>query len=355
MLMEFLNATWSVTLEVAPWLVLGLLLSGLVKIMVPDQLLQRFFGGPGIMPVVRAAILGTPLPLCSCSVLPAAIGLRRQGTSKGATVSFLVATPENGADSIALTYALLGPLMALIRPLAAICCAIAAGGLVTWMDGEPAVSGTTATPTPGDCCTTDTCCSSNGNGGPGNKGRFRSAIRFALVDVFDDIILWIIIGIGAAGLMNALLPPETLATWGSGLPAMLVIMALSIPAYICATASTPIAASFLAAGMSPGTVLVFLLAGPASNLGSIGVLRRELGLRTTLLYLAAVGFGAVVCGLLLDELAHQWGLAFGAGGHGGGEWMPQGVALASVVVLGVLTLGTIYRKMRKPEHAKSKD
>ncbi|MCW8132518.1 MAG: SO_0444 family Cu/Zn efflux transporter [Planctomycetota bacterium] len=346
--MPFVHACWEVLLELAPWMVLGLFLAGLLKAAIPEARLARWFGGTGFGPIWKAALLGTPLPLCSCSVLPVAIGLRRQGVSKGATVSFLVATPENGADSILLTYALLGPVMMVVRPVAAIFCAICAGGLAAWTD-----DGKASTTLPASCCSKGACASDPAS----SKSTLAAAFRFACVEVFDDLAAWVLVGIVSAGALNTWLPPRALETFGSGLPAMLGLLLVSVPAYVCATASTPIAAALLAAGVSPGTALVFLLAGPATNIGGIVVIRRELGSRAAWAYLAGVCLGALACGLLFDALAARWGWivlpAVGEHAHA----LPFGVPEASVAVLGVLACGTLWRKWlaRKLQTAKNQE
>ena len=329
-------STWAVWIEAAPWLLLGLLTAGLIKAFLPATLLKRWMGGTGIGSVVRAALVGTPLPLCSCSVIPAAVQVRRQGASKGATVSFLVATPENGADSIALTYALLGPFMTVIRPVAAIVSAIGAGVLTLWFVKEPTPAGaseatqhcTTTTPAccsstaeapdvnPGPsaaCCGTESvkpqaaCCSEGEmEAGAAWWRKLWDGVRYAAGDLLRDIAGWLLIGIVLAGVVNAFVDPGALASWGSGLPAMGLMLLIGVPMYICATASTPVAAAMLAAGVSPGVVLVFLLAGPATNLATIGVVRRELGNAAVATYLFGVAGGAVGFGVLTDWLVGRF-------------------------------------------------
>jgi uncharacterized membrane protein YraQ (UPF0718 family) len=335
--------------EVAPWLLLGLILAGLLKVFLPVKLLQRFLGGSGVGPLFRAAIVGTPLPLCSCSVLPTAIQLHRSGASKGATASFLVATPENGADSIALSYVLLGPAMTVLRPVAAIISAVLTGLITEWGSSFSRTSTTTTTtpPTQADasaCCEADDCTDEPATGA---REATWKTVGHAIVDLLDDIALWLLVGILLAAILETLAPANSLNRFGSGLLPMLAIAAISIPMYICATASTPIAASMLAVGISPGTVLVFLLAGPATNIASAAILRRELGTAATAAYLVGVVASAIGLGLLVDVLFAQWNIEAARQIHVAGEIIPKWVSLAALIVLALLMIKPLRRGVAK--------
>jgi len=252
------------------------------------------------MAVTRAALIGAPLPLCSCGTLPAAFTLYRSGASRASTTSFLIATPETGVDSVALSWVLLGPLLAIIRPVAAILSAISAGLLVGFTENGSTTQRTTST----ESCSGSSCCSNSTSAQstqPNSLGqRTLSGLRYAFSDLLDDLSIWLAIGMLAAGLVVTLIPPAALAEWGSGLGTMLLIMLISVPMYVCATASTPLAHAMLFAGMSPGTVLVFLLAGPASNLAGIILVKKELGQQALVAYLIGVGGVSILLGLLLD-------------------------------------------------------
>jgi len=321
-MIDFLDNFLDLTLDAAPWLLLGLVVGGLIKHLMPTRLLERHLKGEGFLPVLKAALIGAPLPLCSCGVIPAALGLRRAGASRSSTVSFLVSTPETGVDSISVTYAMLGPVMAIVRPVAAVISAITAGLLVgrnvdrasgtspemSMLPGSaPACRESkqvTGLKTESSCCSTSpeqaTCCGIEVESPYRNNSGWLSGIRYAFTDLLGGILFWLCIGLLFSAAVATWLPPDFLARWGSGLPAMLVMIAVSVPMYVCATASTPIAAGLLLAGISPGTVLVFLLAGPASNIGSMGIIRRELGKRALFAYLAGVTITAIASGLLLD-------------------------------------------------------
>lgn len=351
MILELLGNSVDLFLDAAPWLLLGLIAAGLIRAWIPDETIARLLGGKGFWPVVKAAVIGAPLPLCSCGVLPAALALKRSGASKGSTVSFLVATPETGVDSIAVSYAMLGPFMAIVRPIAAILSAIFAGllaALVPEAAKKPApfaikvISG--ASCNGGDCC-------SAAQASPTATAWQRSllGLRYALTDILDDIALWLLIGLLAAGAIVTWIPPMTLAGWGSGLPAMVVMLLAGIPMYICATASTPLAAGLLIAGVSPGTVLVFLLAGPATNLATLAVLRKELGPRTLAAYLAGIAIASITLGLLTDLLVGYLNIDIQAQLATTKEAIPLWLSAGCAIVLVLFALKPLRRLMLRWE------
>ncbi len=338
---DLLTNVLSIYRDAAPWLLLGLIAAGLIKAWVSESWMNRWLGGRGLGPVTRAAVVGAPLPLCSCGVLPAALGLHRSGASRGSTLSFLIATPETGVDSVAVTYALMGPFMAVVRPIAAIFSAVFTGILGGLAPERP------AGPQKAACCRDNSCCS--GAPAEGSKripesgwSRSISGLRYAMTDILDDLALWLALGIIAAGALITWLPPQALAQWGSGLPAML---AIGVPMYICATASTPLAASLLLLGVSPGTVLVFLLAGPATNIATLGLLRRELGGPVLALYLFGIGAAAIACGLATDAFIDYAGIPVTAQAAEAGEFMPDGLALFSAALLALFAVRPLRRAL----------
>lgn len=335
MIPALLGNTLELFLDAAPWLLLGLAAAGLIKAWVPDALIARWLGGHGSWPVVKAAFIGAPLPLCSCGVIPAALALRRGGASKGATVSFLVATPETGVDSVAISYAMLGPFMAIMRPVTAIFSAIFSGLLAT-LAPEPVKK-----PSPfaiqvisGASCSGGDCCTPRAAATPDNAvQRTLRGLRYAVTDILDDIAPWLLAGLIAAGAIVTWIPPMSLAEWGSGLPAMLLMLLIGIPMYICATASTPLAAGLLLAGVSPGTVLVFLLAGPATNLATLAILRKELGLYILTAYVAGIAITSVCFGLLTDLLVGHLNINIQAQLTNAEEAIPFWLAAVSAIML----------------------
>lgn len=319
-MIELLLNIWTVFLDTAFWLLLGLLAAGFIKSYISEDTMQRWVGGKGFAAVSRAALFGAPLPLCSCGVLPAAIGLRRSGASKEATVSFLISTPETSVDSIAVTYALMGPLMAVYRPIAALVSAIVTGMMTALVNNEVTAAVVSADTVP-SCCSHEQkpeeksccasadeqkheqgCCGSIEHTTVEKQNRFLSAISYAASELLDDIAAWMAVGIVIAGVMLTFIPPDWLAQWGQGLFAMLVMLVVGIPMYICAVASTPIAAGMILAGVSPGVALVFLLVGPATNIAGLALVSKELGIKVTAVYLAGISVISVAMGLLLEHL-----------------------------------------------------
>jgi len=361
-------------LESAPWLLLGLLLAGLLKIFIPMQWMHKQLGGHGIKTTIKAALLGAPLPLCSCGVIPAAIGLRRAGASKAATTSFLVATPETGVDSITVSYVLLGPFMAIVRPIAAIVSAIVAGILVGRdeilqnKDAQLSANSpkTAAQATHQSCCAgakensctsapdknkneSDCCAATDDIASEfkdrGTITRIAKGLHFAGTDLVDDITVSLLIGLFFAALVQTYLPDDFMLEWGNGILAMLVIVIISIPMYICATASTPIAAGLLLAGVSPGAVLVFMLAGPATNIATISVVATELGKRALWAYLGGVLSVALLSGILVNYLVATF--AFNVMPMIGEQHalLPATVVYGSGILLAVLMIKALLSRL----------
>ncbi|MDW5378149.1 SO_0444 family Cu/Zn efflux transporter [Halomonas sp. HP20-15] len=355
---QWLSAFWHLWLDAAPWLLLGLVVAGLMQALLDANRLARHLGGEGAWPSVKAALLGAPLPLCSCGVIPAALGLRRSGASRGSTASFLIATPETGVDSIALSYALLGPLLAIVRPVAAIVSAITAGVLTSVSEPRSASSlsasavATDAAPgTSGSACCSSSGCSTASETGTGPRKPTRAPLaqrllagqRTAFGDLFGDLAGWLLVGLALAAAVTAFVPESFLTRFGDGLAAMLVMAAIGVPMYICASASTPLAAGLLLAGVSPGAVLVFLLAGPATNIATLGIVRRELGTRTLGIYLASVVGVAIAFGYLTNALAGVWGIDVQTELAASGELLPSWLTLGAAGILAALTLAWLGR------------
>lgn len=337
----FVDNFIALSAEASPWLLLGLLIAGLMKAWVPSEILSKHLG-KGKSAIVKAALIGAPLPLCSCGVIPVAAELRRSGASAPATASFLVATPETGIDSVSVSYALLGPVFAIYRPFAAIMSAIITGLLVSTIKDKDIKSPTTGHQKSTSCCASSTkktpqkatssccstkqaapiatpkkssCCSTPSSAAitldtmtepaqPLLSKNFvektKQGVYYASTQLIDDIIIWLVVGLVFATIVRTFLPEDFLLSYGSGLPAMLLMIAISIPMYICATASTPIAAGFIMAGLSPGTALVFMMAGPATNISTLGVIKNEMGSAVLIRYLLGVALSALGFALLLD-------------------------------------------------------
>lgn len=238
-------------------------------------------------------------------MLPAAASLRKQGANKGATTAFLISTPESGVDSIAVTYALLDPVMTIVRPVAAFCTAVFAGiaeNTLFWKEENRQLVVDRSCPVDG-CCDGVDCPDEVHRHHHSYKEKVVAGLRFSYQDVWGDIAVWFFIGVFIAALITVLVPDEVMTTFlGGGLSSMLLMLVVGIPLYICATASTPVAAALILKGVSPGAALVFLLVGPATNITSLSVLLGILGKKSSLLYLASLSFCAVLFGLGVDWL-----------------------------------------------------
>lgn len=294
--------------EMSPYLLLGFLIAGVMHAFIPEGWYARFLSGDTLRSVVNAAIFGVPLPLCSCGVIPTAMSLRREGASKGAVVSFLIATPQTGLDSIFATYSLMGLPFALVRPAAAFLTALL-GGVFVNMD---APKGTEAG---GSCGVTsqvreaaDQRTGSAVHAPRGFWGRCVDALRFGFVEMMEDIGRWLMVGLIVAGLITVLVPDSFFEIFKDNtLLSMLLVLCISVPMYICATGSIPIAVALMMKGLTPGAALVMLMAGPACNVASILVVNKVLGKKTLMLYLAAIVGGSILFGFGIDYLLpREW-------------------------------------------------
>lgn len=340
--MNYLENFLALCLEAAPWLVLGLFIGGLMKALIPQKFLEKHLKGRGLGSVAKAAVLGAPLPLCSCGVIPAALGLREAGASKPATISFLVATPETGVDSATVTYAMMGPFMAIVRPIAALMSAITAGMLVSFFVQEEAGSIPVDTKS-----NSPSCCSKqeNANGSssiqiatsnPSVIEKAAEGVRYAFGKLYSDIVAWLFIGLLFAAAVTTFVPTDFLTKWGHGLPAMLVMVLAGIPMYVCATASTPIAAGLMLAGVSPGAALVLLLTGPATNIASLGIIGKELGKKAMFFYLLGTIGVALAAGLTVDWIAQNKGINVLAQLHAEHNGLPLWLSWGAFLVLVLL-------------------
>ncbi len=332
---DILIQFWHTLCEMAPYLIFGFFVAGLLSVFISPEIVERHLGGHGIWPVIKASFLGVPLPLCSCSVIPVMTSLRRHGASKGAAVSFLLSTPQTGVDSIMATLGLLGPVFAVFRPLAAFISGVIGGGLVDRMN-EPDV--TDGMP-PGQC--EEECCSN-----ADKRPKLIRAFRYGFIILPRDIAWALIVGLIIAGVISAVVPASFFAeVLGTGITAMLVMMVLGIPVYVCATASIPVAAAMMMKGITPGAALVFLMTGPATNAATIATVWRVLGRRTAFIYLIVVAGTALCSGLLLDWLFGAIGIPAGGMTHWVlPQWIKTISAIVLVVILGASFMGRTGKK-----------
>lgn len=315
--------------SMAPYLLLGFLLAGLMHAFVPQNLYRRYLGGNSFRSVLNAALLGIPLPLCSCGVIPTAMSLRKEGASKGATVSFLISTPQTGVDSIIATYSLIGLPFALLRPLAALVTSLFGGCLVNRFDDKDVCSTSCAAPSE----------SVDGGVRVSFRQRLQSAFRYAFVEMMQDIGKWLLLGLVVAGLITVFVPDSFFALFADKpLLSMLLVLAFAVPMYLCATGSIPIAVALMLKGLSPGTALVLLMAGPAVNVASMLVISKVMGKKTLLFYLLSIVSGAIAFGLAIDYLLpREWFLTSLAHIHDchaqGVSWFNLGCTMLMLLLL----------------------
>jgi uncharacterized membrane protein YraQ (UPF0718 family) len=294
--------------EASVYLLIGFFVAGLLHVYLPSDLIARHLGRNDVRSVGLAALFGAPIPLCSCGVLPAAASLKRQGVGRAPLVSFLISTPETGADSVALTYGLMGPVMAVVRPVVAVVTAVIAGiaSIGVKEDGSaPPSADFTCDDDCAEASPEDSCDETSAPGGaaPAGARRFLHSLEYGFKSVMDDIALSLLAGMLLTGILAGLLPDDffdEVLGLGSGIVPMLAMIVVGLPLYLCASASTPIAAALMAKGLSPGAALVFLLVGPATNLATMTVVGQLLGRRHLGVYLGAIVLVSLAAGLLVD-------------------------------------------------------
>ena len=289
-LLKTLIEIWDITRQMAPYLLFGFGMAGLLSVFISAETVERHLGKRGLWQVVKAALLGVPLPLCSCSVVPVSASLYRHGARKGATLSFLASTPQTGVDSIAVTWSLMGPVVTLFRILSAFISGLLAGvGVELGPQHEPEAA--PAASDDGEKC----CCSD----APTN--RLLRAFRYGFVTLPRDIGRAMCFGLLLSGLLGALIPANYFADRiGSGVVSMLLMMLIGIPIYTCSSGSVPVALGLMRAGLSPGAALVFLVTGPATNAATVTTIVRLLGKKAVAIYLGCICATALAMGLLLD-------------------------------------------------------
>ncbi len=344
---KYFEELWYLFLEMAPWLLLGLIFAGLLKVYFPQKHIDKYLGKSTFKSSLNAALLGIPMPLCSCGVIPTGISFYKNGASKGATNSFLISTPQTGVDSIFATYSMLGWPFAVLRPIVAFFTGVAGGVLTNWLVKEPPVPKNSpfsnfkidavSIEKSDDVCNDETCNCHETKMEDKRHSLIRAA-DYAFIELLQDIVRWLILGFLIAALISVLLPNDFFSLFqGLGLIEILVVLAASVPIYICATGSIPIAAVLLMKGVSPGAALVFLMAGPATNVATMTVLGKTMGKKSLMVYLSAIVGGAIIFGLLINWLVpSDWILGKIMHIHGDigeHEMLPEWLKLGSAVLL----------------------
>lgn len=345
--LHILEQIWDLMNEMSPYLLLGFLLAGVMHAFVPGSLYSRYLAQGNFRSVLYAALFGIPLPLCSCGVIPTAMSLRREGASKGAAVSFLIATPQTGIDSIIATFSLMGLPFAVVRPIAALLTAVFGGHAVnvaTRGEGETRQAGGAV-----DSCHGEV----HAYGAHGFGAKMKEALSYAFLEMMEDIGKWLVVGLIVAGLITILVPDSFFAVFqGNTFLSMLLVLCIAVPMYICATGSIPIAVALMMKGLTPGSALVLLMAGPACNMASILVINKVLGRRTLLTYLASIISGSILFGVCIDQfLPADWFLPTMMPGtdccheHAASWW-----SVASTILLILLLLHALWNRLHGHSH-----
>ena len=340
---------WATVAAMSPYLLFGFFVAGLLSVLVSQRMVERHLGGRGFLPLLKATLFGIPLPLCSCGVIPVSMSLHKHGASKGSTISFLLSTPQTGVDSILVTYSLLGPVFAIFRPVAALVTGLIGGVLVNVFGEKARVEArskesvssndppSTGDPQPaGEKCP---CCAAKVT--PARK--LINGLRYGFISLPRDIGKSLLVGLVVAAFISAIVPEGFFAErLGRGLPAMLVMMALGIPMYVCASASVPIAAALILKGISPGAAFVFLVTGPATNAAGLVTIWNTLGRRTAILYLLTIAACALAGGILLDFLIAGVALGHASHIHNMGPTLLQHIS--AIVLLAILAYAFLAPK-----------
>lgn len=320
----------------SPYVLLGFLIAGILHVFVNEATLTRHLSGNGWKSVVKAAAIGVPLPLCSCGVLPTAVSLRRQGASKAATTSFLIATPQTGVDSIAATYSLLGLPFALIRPIAALTGAFFGGMAVGKFTPDKSLNNKKS--------------NQHQSADDSKKAtvlrKMKESVRYGFIDMIDSMGKWLVVGLVVATLITIFVPDSFFVGLRQyPLIAMIAVVLVAVPMYICATGSIPIAMSLMMKGLSPGVAFVMLMAGPAANFASILILDKTQGRKATAIYVTSVVLTAIAFGLVIDFLLPASWFSISAVTDGHNAHMHMGwFETACSIALGLLLLFSFAKK-----------
>ncbi len=319
--------------EMSPYLLFGFLVAGILKVYLPKEAYTRNLAKPTFRSVVLSALAGVPLPLCSCGVIPTGMSLHKEGASKGATVSFLISTPQTGVDSIAATYSLLGLPFAILRPFIAFITGILGGVITNKVDKNPDVGQVQ-----------DESCEVSRM----PKNKLMQVLHYGFIEMIEDIGKWLVIGILAAGLIAIFVPDSFFTAYlNNPLLNMLIVLAVSVPMYICATGSIPLAAVLMMKGLSPGAALVLLMAGPATNVATMTVIGKVLGKKTLIVYLLTITLGAIGFGLAIDAfLPASWFVmspeSMGGHVHDAFSWVKAG---SSILLTGLIINSFLQKKL----------
>ncbi len=327
-----------VILEMSPYLLFGFFLAGVLKLLIPQELLYKHLSKRNLSSIIKASILGVPLPLCSCGIIPLAGHLKKEGASKSSIISFLTSTPTTGVDSIFATYALLGPLFAIIRPVIALVAGIFSGimdFIFAKEFGEVERSNTEFS-----CVVCDDTDIHSHN----NWEKIKYVFNYAFVEMIEDLGKWLAIGIVISGIISGLVPTSIVNSYLSNpLIAYFAMIIIGLPLYVCSTGSIPIAASFIKLGIAPGAALIFLIVGPATNAATISFVGGKLGKRTLFIYLLSMIIVALASGFAFDSFFSAKEISMNIMNMQD-SMLPHSIKVISSAIFIGLLLNVLYRK-----------
>ncbi len=381
--MELVIEIVNVFVEMAPYLVFGFLFAGVLHVFVKKETILKHLGEKSLWSVIKASLFGVPLPLCSCSVIPTAISLKKSGASNPSVMSFLISTPLTGVDSIVATYGVLGPVFAIFRPIAAFFIGIAGGIAALVVDTDnvnekvveapsssscgcgPKAEEAVSTPeVEMSCCgaesktkspSENSCCSGDDESTESHKqtsfifkgiDAIQQIWEYAFKTLLDDIVVPLMVGVVISGVISWIIPDNFFGDLNvPTVVQMIVMIAVGVPIYICATASLPIGAALLLKGLSPGVVFVFLAAGPVTNSATIALIIKQFGKKFFALYFGVIATLAVLCGLLLDFIIETFNLSIVPSIMEHGEHESNVIMVAVGIAFFVLVLASLKRRL----------
>ncbi len=331
---DILISYWAVLGEMSPYLIFGFFVAGVLSVLISPEFIERHLGGHGIGSIIKASAFGVPLPLCSCSVIPVSMSLHKHGASKGATTAFLISTPQTGVDSILATFSLLGLTFAIYRPIVALISGVFGGVVVSGTRSKDTSTSVLENGEEEKC--TETCC----NDGENPRGLVYRILHYGFITLPRDLGVPLLVGITIGAMLGAFIPENFATNYISSAPLqILVLMLLGVPIYICATASIPVAAGLILAGVSPGAAFALLVTGPATNAATLAAVWKILGKRTCLIYLGTMLVSAFVGGMILDSFLTNQQVRMSMQHSMIPDWVKivSAVALIGVIVFGLAT------------------
>ena len=285
--------------QAAPYVVIGYVIAAVVREYVTVAVMHRWFAARGWRGLATASGIGALLPLCSCTVIPLGVGLVRAGAARGTILTFLTTAPAISPVAIILSLSLLGPTLTALYVGVVVVGAVVIGLVANRLLQKSELAFQAALPAnPADVPTT---------GARSWWQRLGHAMRWAFWDLGAEISVDLLIGLSLAAVVLAILPMAWISTWlgHQDFLTLLYVIIIGIPIYTCSVPSLPVVHSLLLAGMSPGAAIAYLIAGPATNLGELLVLKRQFGARTMWLFAGGLFMIALTGGIIADQIFYH--------------------------------------------------